>query len=167
MEPLADGSAAYVTLPWSTTRAYRPVRPSAAQPILLENLVSVSLTNNFCVSHCIVSPQAPVCKKVWWWMQTHNVVVRDAVGLGPRRHDKGVVGGHDDNLVDAGLLEGLPLLEEGRQVLLGAGGREGAGDGDHDDLFVLELCIVPFKSAKKYDKGRWGIGRKDRPSLAL
>lgn len=73
-------------------------------------------------------------------MHTHNVVIRDTVGLAPSRHDKRIVGSKNDDVVDAGLLESLLLLEEGGDVLLGAGGREGARDGDHDNLLILELC---------------------------
>jgi hypothetical protein len=54
-------------------------------------------------------------------------------------HEGVVVGDHDD-LVDSLGLEGILLLDEGGNVLLGAGGGEGAGDGNQDDLLLLEFC---------------------------
>jgi hypothetical protein len=47
-----------------------------------------------------------------------------------------VVGGDEDNLVDALGLELVLVLDVGDDMLLLAGGREGAGDGDYDDLLV-------------------------------
>jgi hypothetical protein len=58
---------------------------------------------------------------------------------GPKTY-KWVVVRYHDNLVNALGLEGILLLEEGRDVLLGAGRGKGAGDGDQDDLLVLEFC---------------------------
>lgn len=71
---------------------------------------------------------------------TYNVLVVDAVGLAPGRHDKGVVAGNHDNLVDALGLELVNLAREAGDVVDLAGRGEGAGDGDENDLFVLELC---------------------------
>lgn len=71
---------------------------------------------------------------------THNEVILDLVRLAPGAHHEGVVVGDHDDLVDALGLEGVLLLDEGGDVLLGAGGREGAGDGNEDDLLLLELC---------------------------
>lgn len=50
-----------------------------------------------------------------------------------------VVGGDDDDVVDALGLELVPVLDVGRDVLLRAGRREGARDADQGDLLVLEL----------------------------
>lgn len=71
--------------------------------------------------------------------KTHDKVVGNLVGLAPGGHDPGVVVGDDDDLVDALGLEGVLVLDEGGDVVGGAGGGEGAGDGDEDDLFVLEV----------------------------
>lgn len=73
--------------------------------------------------------------------KTYNVIIRNTVRFAPCRHDKRIVGRKDDDVVHAGLLEGFLLLKEGGDVLLGAGGCEGAWNSDHNDLFVLELYI--------------------------
>lgn len=44
-------------------------------------------------------------------------------------------------MVNTGLLEVVFLLDEGRDVLLGASGREGTRYSDDDDLLVLELFM--------------------------
>lgn len=72
-------------------------------------------------------------------MSTHNEVILDLVRLAPSTHDKGVVVGDHDDLVDSLGLEGILLLDEGGNVLLGAGGGEGTGDGNEDDLLLLEF----------------------------
>lgn len=71
---------------------------------------------------------------------THDEVVLDLVRLAPCTHDKGIVVRDHHYLVDSLGLEGILLLDEGGNVLLGAGGGEGAGDGNEDDLLLLELC---------------------------
>lgn len=72
--------------------------------------------------------------------ETYNEVVVGVVGLAPSRHDKGVVEGNDNNLVNALGLEFGDLARETRDVVGLAGGSEGTGDGDNDYLFVLEFC---------------------------
>ena len=74
--------------------------------------------------------------------QAYDVVALDAKGLAPGAHDKSVVGGDDEDLVDAFGLELVDVLDEGRDVPLSAGRGEGSGNGDDDDLLVLELCRV-------------------------
>lgn len=72
--------------------------------------------------------------------QEQDAVVLDARGLGPGRHDPGVVGGDDGDDVDAlGLEVGERGLVAG-EVGDGAGGGEGAGDGEEDDLLVGPFC---------------------------
>lgn len=74
-------------------------------------------------------------------VETHDEVVLGVVGLAPGGHDVRVVGGNHDNLVNALGLEGVNVLDEAGQVAGLAGGREGAGHGHDDDLFVLDLCF--------------------------
>ena len=50
-----------------------------------------------------------------------------------------VIARDEDYLIDALCLELVEVLNVGRQVSGAAGRGEGAGDGDEDDLFVLEL----------------------------
>ncbi len=64
----------------------------------------------------------------------------NVVGLAPGGHDPGVVAGNDDDLVDALGLELRDLADVAGDVADLARGGEGAGEGDEDDLFVLELC---------------------------
>lgn len=71
--------------------------------------------------------------------RTHNLVVGDTIGLGPAGHDKGVVEGNNDDLVNALGLDGVDVLGVGGDVGAGAGGGEGTGDRDEDDLLGLEL----------------------------
>lgn len=70
---------------------------------------------------------------------SYNLVVDDAVGLAPSRHDKGVVVGNEDDEIGTALLELVKLLNVARQVVGLAGWRKGAWDGDEDDLLVLKL----------------------------
>lgn len=72
-------------------------------------------------------------------MFTYNEVILDLVRLAPRRHHEWVVVRNDHYLVDSLGLEGVLLLDEGGDVLLGARGGESTGDGHEDDLLLLEL----------------------------
>lgn len=72
-------------------------------------------------------------------MFTYNEVILDLVRLAPGAHHKGVIVGNHDDLVDSLGLEGVLLLDEGGDVLLGACWGESAGDGNEDDLLLLEL----------------------------
>lgn len=71
---------------------------------------------------------------------THDEVVLDLVRLAPCTHHERIIVRNYYDLIDSLGLEGILLLEEGRDVLLGAGGGEGAGDGNEDDLLLLEFC---------------------------
>lgn len=73
--------------------------------------------------------------------KAYNRLVLDAVGLAPGGHDEGVVVGDDDDLVDALSLEVVELGLVARDVVGLAGRGESAGDGDENDLLVLELYI--------------------------
>lgn len=77
---------------------------------------------------------------VWLREGTHNEFVLDAVGLAPAGHYVGVVESNDDNMVNTLGLESLDIGGVGGDVGAGAGGSEGTGDGDENDLLVLELC---------------------------
>ncbi len=72
--------------------------------------------------------------------KTYDRLILDAVGLAPRRHDECVVGRDEEDAVDALGAELGQVGEVRGDVLFLAGGREGAGDGDEDDLFVGEFC---------------------------
>jgi hypothetical protein len=53
-----------------------------------------------------------------------------------------VIAGDEDDLVDALGLERVLVVDVGDYVLLLAGRREGARDGDYDDLLVGGFCSV-------------------------
>lgn len=74
--------------------------------------------------------------------ETHDEVIRNTVRLAPGAHDKGIVIGNHNDLIDTLGLQSILLLDEGGNVLLGAGGREGTRDCYQDNLLVLELCSV-------------------------
>lgn len=105
---------------------------------------------------------------------TYNEVIGDPVGLAPGGHDIGVVVGDDDDMVDALGLEGGLLIDEGGDVPLGARGGESTGDGDDDDLLVLELCMWEIRYQQAVSSqahvgggsrgGNWG---GNKPLLAL
>lgn len=69
-----------------------------------------------------------------------NGLVLDTVGLAPAGHDKGVVVGQADDLVDTLGLELGELGNVAGDVAGGAGRGEGTGKSEEDDLLVLELC---------------------------
>lgn len=63
-------------------------------------------------------------------------LIPDLQILLPRLHHEGVVDGDTRNGIHALRLELCGLLHESREVLLRAGGRERAGNGDEDGLLV-------------------------------
>ena len=73
---------------------------------------------------------------------TYDRLILDAVGLAPGGHDEGVVVGDDNDLVNALRLEVVELGLVARDVVGLAGRGESAGDGDKNDLLVLELCAM-------------------------
>ena len=76
-------------------------------------------------------------------------VLGAAVDLAPSVHDERVVGGDDDDLVNALGGQLLLVLQVGRDVHGLAAGGEGAGDGDEDDLLAGELLagVVGLREA--------------------
>jgi hypothetical protein len=74
--------------------------------------------------------------------KTYNSVIGDTVGLGPTVHDKGIVDSNDDDLVNALGLDLVNVLDVRRNVRATASGSESTGDGDKDDLLVLELYSI-------------------------
>mmetsp|Transcript_103204 Transcript_103204/g.220730 ORF Transcript_103204/g.220730 Transcript_103204/m.220730 type:complete len:216 (-) Transcript_103204:98-745(-) len=58
--------------------------------------------------------------------------------LAPSRHDEGVVHGDARDHLRTRRLECLGIIDEARQVLLGASRREGAGHREEDALLALE-----------------------------
>ena len=84
-------------------------------------------------------------------------VLGAAVDLAPGVHDEGVVGGDDDDEVDALGGELVLVLEVRRDVHGLAARGESAGDGDEDDLLAGELLggVVGLREAAG---GRAGVG---------
>lgn len=68
-----------------------------------------------------------------------NLVIGDAISLGPTVHDKCVVDSNDDDLVNALGLDLLNVLDVRRNVRGTASRSESTGDRDEDDLLALEL----------------------------
>src|SRR3989449_6888715 len=68
----------------------------------------------------------------------HADLARRPGGLPPGIHDEGVVDGHAHDVVHALGADLLRLGHEAREVLHGAGGREGARHGEEDDPLPLE-----------------------------
>ena len=84
-------------------------------------------------------------------------VLGAAVDLAPGVHDEGVVGGDDDDEVDALGGELVLVLEVRRDVHGLAARGESAGDGDEDDLLAGELLggVVGLREAAG---GGGGVG---------
>lgn len=97
----------------------------------------------------------------WGGRKTHDEVVGDVVGLAPAGHDVGVVVGEEDDLVDALGLELVALSDVAGKVGGGAGRSEGAGEGDDDDLLVLELCARKSASHGSMAWRREGGGKRE------
>lgn len=72
--------------------------------------------------------------------RTYDGLILDTVGLAPARHDVGIVVSQADNLVDALGLELGELGDVAGDVVGGAGRGESTGQGEEDDLLILELC---------------------------
>lgn len=68
-----------------------------------------------------------------------NLVICNAIGLGPTMHDKCVVDSNDDDLINALGLDLVNVLDVGRNVRSTASRSESTGDGDNNDLLTLEL----------------------------
>lgn len=64
----------------------------------------------------------------------------DTIGLGPTAHDKGIVVGNNDNIVNTLGLKLIDVLEVRWDVGGTAGRGESTRNGDKDDLLVLEFC---------------------------
>lgn len=102
--------------------------------------------------------------------RTYNEIILDTVGLAPSAHHEGVIVGDNDDLVDALGLELVLLLEKCGHVLLGASRRERSGNGDDNNLLVLELfqqgretlamlLTVPWPSVSRAKDGQEGRSR--------
>lgn len=79
----------------------------------------------------------------WAWKGVggaYDVVVLDAVGLSPGAHDERVVVSEASDDIDACGLQGGQVLDEAGEVLGGAAGGEGTGDGEDDDFLAGEFC---------------------------
>ena len=76
---------------------------------------------------------------IYMGKETYNVIVLDPVGLTPGAHDKGIVVGKDGNNVDTLLTDLRELGDVLRDVVGGADGGEGTGEGEEDDLLVGPL----------------------------
>lgn len=123
-----------------------------------ENLASLSVAKSWRQEDMMGQQRSKGLERVG----TYNEVIRNAVRLAPGTHDKGIVVGDHDDLVDALGLQSVLLLEEGRDVLFGAGGREGTGHCDQDNLLALELCdwggelvslqLLPLKKDKTVER---------------
>ncbi len=103
--------------------------------MLLLNSAPLSDMNN-CITQLASGQKGEQGKGV-----TYNRIIFDTIGLAPGSHDPLVVAGNDYDLVHA---LGLELVEVGEvrgDVLLLAGGGEGAGDRDEDNFLVLELWM--------------------------
>ena len=84
-------------------------------------------------------------------------VLGAAVDLAPGVHDERVVGGDDDDLVDALGGQLLLVLQVGRDVNGLAAGGEGARDGDEHDLLAGEL-LAGVVGLGKAAGGGGGVG---------
>jgi hypothetical protein len=86
--------------------------------------------------------------------EDHKVVL-DSISLAPSRHDKGVVGSNEDNLVNTLALELVGIVEVRGNVRDLAGRCESARDGDKDHLLLLELLgsVVLLRDTASLDIG--------------
>lgn len=73
--------------------------------------------------------------------KTYERLILDTVGLAPCGHDERVVEGDADDEVGALGLQLAELREVAGDMGVLAGRGEGAGDGEEDDLLVLEFCV--------------------------
>lgn len=125
--------------------------------MLLLNLASASEANIYKARGVLFRLLA---RSLWDGMGAYDKVIGHGIGLAPGRHDVGVVEGNDDDVVDALCPEPGLVVEVRRQVRGLAGRREGAGDGDEDDLFGLELCGASATAPEK-------LQRRDRTEPLL
>jgi len=77
---------------------------------------------------------------VIWGGATYDIIILDTIGLSPGTHDPGIVECNASNDINALALELGQFLDEAGEVLGGATGGEGAGNGEDDDLLVGPLC---------------------------
>lgn len=79
-----------------------------------------------------------------------------------------VIAGDEDDLVDALGLERVLVVDVGDYVLLLAGRREGAGDGDYDYLFVGGFCsVLDGRDWMRQLVGGWGGRRQTLADIVL
>lgn len=77
-----------------------------------------------------------VCMELW---PAYNKVILGVVGLAPGRHDKGIVEGNDDDLINTLGLQSLDVVDEAGDVVDRASRRKGTRNGHEDDLLLAEL----------------------------
>ena len=68
--------------------------------------------------------------------RTYNIIILNPIRLSPRTHDPRIVerdGCHDINAL---ALQCSEVLDVAGEMLCGAAGGEGAGDGEDDDFLV-------------------------------
>ena len=73
--------------------------------------------------------------------QEEDIIALDVIDLAPRVHDPRIIAGDDGDDVDALGLQLRELLDVGWKVESLAAGREGAGDGDEDDLLACPVLV--------------------------
>ena len=78
-----------------------------------------------------------MCIRSSW---TYDRVIFDAIGLSPRTHDKRIVERNASHDINALRLQGGQVLDEAWEMLGGAAGREGTGDGEENDFLAGEFC---------------------------
>src|SRR5262245_10484550 len=74
-------------------------------------------------------------------VREHHHLARGSLGLSPRVHHEGIVHGDAGDEVDALRLDGVGVLDVAGQVLVRAGGGEGARHAEEDDLLSREQLL--------------------------
>lgn len=75
-----------------------------------------------------------------WRGVTYDIIILDTISLSPGAHDPGIVECNASNDINTLALELGQLRDEAGEVLGGAAGGKGAGNGEDDDLFIGPLC---------------------------
>jgi hypothetical protein len=95
--------------------------------------------------HPIICPQVIGRKR---GNLTYDIIVLNSIRLAPSTHNPRIIESDDSHDIDTLGLDRRQVLDVAWEMLYGAAGGEGAGDGEEDDFFVGPFCRFYLESVR-------------------